>query len=435
MDYDYDVAIVGAGPIGSTLAYELAKKKYKIAIFEKKKEIGIPLQCAGILSKKIKEINDLPKTVILNEVKGAYLYSKNYKLKVEKDENEAIIIDRIAYDQYLANRAINSGVKLYKVCKAIAINPEKGIIKFQNNKEITAKIIVAADGSKSFISDLFNKEFNYFNASQYLIKTNNDLYIDSLNNRDSLTNIDSLGNIDSLNDGDSSSNTNSFNNKENIENEDYVELFTLSKILPGFIWSIPSSNNSYRVGLFSNNSYKEQKEILNDFVNNNEKFKDFEIYEKYHGKIPIFDKKKKLIYKSVILIGDAASQLKPTTGGGLIIGFDAVKIAKKAIIHSLNTNDLSKLEKYEKDFKKKYSRELSIQSKVQQTLEILSDEDLDYMFKKLKEKNGEEIISKYGDMDQQSILVKEFIKSGLIFSIIPKIFFKKLIAIWNLNKN
>lgn len=37
------------------------------------------------------------------------------------------------------------------------------------------------------------------------------------------------------------------------------------------------------------------------------------------------------------------------------------------------------------------------------------------MFTKLKEKNAEEIISKYGDMDKQSILVKEFIKRGLIF--------------------
>ena len=88
------------------------------------------------------------------------------------------------------------------------------------------------------------------------------------------------------------------------------------------------------------------------------------------------------------------------------------------------------LKEYEKKFKKKYSKELSYQIKVQKTIENLSDEDLDYMFTKLKEKNAEEIISKYGDMDKQSVLVKEFIKRGLIFSIIPKVFFRKLVSIW-----
>ena len=43
MSFDYDVAIVGAGPIGSTLAYELAKSNIKVCLIEKKKVIGLPL--------------------------------------------------------------------------------------------------------------------------------------------------------------------------------------------------------------------------------------------------------------------------------------------------------------------------------------------------------------------------------------------------------
>ncbi|MDR0900668.1 MAG: geranylgeranyl reductase family protein [Methanobrevibacter sp.] len=396
MSVDYDVAIIGAGPIGSTLAYKLSQFGVNVAIFEKKNEIGVPLQCAGIVSKKIKELNDLPEDFILNEVKGAYLHSREYDLKVQKDETEAFIIDRIAYDQYLAKKAIESGAKLFKQFKAIAIDSKKGIIKFQNKDEIKAKIIVGADGSKSFVSDLFNDEFDYFNASQYLIETQN---------------------------------------PEKVSKRDFVDVFAISKILPGFIWCIPSSKNSYRIGLFSNNTYKEQKEILNEFLINNKRFKKCNVIEKYHGKIPIFNKKKKIVKDRILLIGDAASQLKPTTGGGLIIGFDTVEIAKKSIITSLESNNVGKLSDYEKKFKKKYSKELSYQIKVQQTLKILSDNDLDYMFEKLKEKDGEKLISKYGDMDKQSVLVKEFIKRGLIFSIIPKMFFKKLIAIWNLNKN
>jgi geranylgeranyl reductase family protein len=396
MTFDYDVAIVGAGPIGSTLAYKIAKKGYSVVILEKKKEIGIPLQCAGIVSKKLRDFNEIPNDLILNEAKGAYLHSANHILKVEKEKTEALIIDRVAYDQFLAEKAINAGVKLFTQCKVIDIDSKCGLIKCNNNEKITAKVIVGADGSKSFVSSLFNDNFNYFNASQYLVEVN-----------------DFTGHSKS--------------------NNDFVDLFAISKILPGFLWCIPSSKNSYRVGLFSNNTYKDQKKVLDEFLSYNKRFNNCNILEKYNGKIPIFDKKKKLVNDRVILIGDAASQLKPTTGGGLIIGFDTCDIAKEAIVKFLNgdkQDNISLLKEYENNFKKKYSKELNYQIKVQQTIESLSDDDLDYMFVKIKKKNAEEIISKYGDMDKQSVLVKEFIKRGLIFSILPKVFFRNLTKIW-----
>ncbi len=398
MSFDYDVAIVGGGPIGSTLAYKIAKEGYKVAILDKKKEIGIPLQCAGIVSKKLMDVNEIPDNLILNSVKGAYLHSSNNTLKVEKNHTEAFIIDRIAYDKFLAERAVNNGVKFFNQYKVTYIDSDNGIIRCQNNMEVSAKIIVGADGSKSFVSSLINEKFNYFNASQYLVEIN----------------------------------TSSRDNMINTNAVKFVDLFAISKILPGFLWCIPTSDSSFRVGLFSNNSYKDQKEILNSFLANDERFKESSIIEKYHGKIPIFDKNKKIIKDRILLIGDAASQLKPTTGGGLIIGFDTTNLAKDAIIKSLDNDNINFLKDYEQNFKKKYAKELNYQIRVQKTLENLSDNDLDFMFTKLKEKNAEEIISKYGDMDKQSILVKEFIKRGLIFSIIPKVFFRKLISIWSL---
>lgn len=408
MIFDYDVAIVGAGPIGSTLAYKIAKEGYSVVILEKKKEIGIPLQCAGIVSKKLRDFNEIPDDLILNEAKGAYLHSANHTLKVEKDKTEALIIDRVAYDQFLVKRAIDEGVKLFTQYKVTDVDSKSGLIKCNNDKEIFAKVIVGADGSKSFVSSLFNDKFNYFNASQYLVETNN---LGSYNNRN-----------------------NNSNDINNSDNNDFVDLFAISKILPGFLWCIPTSKNGYRVGLFSNNAYKDQKKVLDEFLANDKRFDSCNILEKYSGKIPIFDKNKKLVDDRIILIGDAASQLKPTTGGGLIIGFDTCNIAKEAIVKFLNSDkkdNLDYLKEYEKKFKKKYSKELKYQIKVQQTIENLSDDDLDYMFTKLKEKNAEEIISKYGDMDKQSVLVKEFIKRGLIFSIIPKVFFRKLTKIWS----
>lgn len=75
---------------------------------------------------------------------------------------------------------------------------------------------------------------------------------------------------------------------------------------------------------------------------------------------------------------------------------------------------------------------MNYQFKVQSTLNLLSDDDLDYIFKNLKEHNCEELISSYGDIDHQSKLVKESIKRRLIFKIIPSFFIKKVSKIFGL---
>ena len=70
---NYDVAVVGAGPVGSTFARHMAEKGFNVVMLEKKKEIGVPLQCAGLLGKQIKKVNILPDEFIINPVNGAFL--------------------------------------------------------------------------------------------------------------------------------------------------------------------------------------------------------------------------------------------------------------------------------------------------------------------------------------------------------------------------
>ena len=409
MSFDYDVTIIGAGPIGSTLAYELAKEDINVCLIDKKKVIGLPLQCAGIINKRVLEINQFPEELILNKAKGAVLHSKNHSLTVSKEEDQAIIIDRIALDQFLYNRAIENGVHSYLSSKVVAIDDVEGKVSFQNEsveKCIKSKIIVGADGPLSIVSSAFGNDFDYYCASQYLVKIEED------------------------------------NNKMS-----FVDLYAYGDLFPGFIWQIPVSKNIFRIGLFSNHDYKRQNEILDDFLENDFKYDDYEIIEKYKGKIPIYSKENKLFKNRALIIGDAASQVKPTTGGGLLIGFEAVGMAKKAIVKALNSEDFNSLnlekethddkeilqdclKSYQEDFEERFIKEFSYQFKVQKTLCTLSDEDLDYFFEKLKEKEADKLISEYGDMDNQSILVKEFLKRGLVLTLLPAIHKRELAKIW-----
>ncbi|WP_405307164.1 geranylgeranyl reductase family protein [Methanobrevibacter sp.] len=394
MNFDFDAVIVGAGPVGSTIAYYLCRNGLNVAILDKKKQIGYPLQCAGILSGHIFDLNELPDEVVLNTVRGAFLHTQNHILNVKKDEPVAYVIDRIAYDGFLLNRAIENGAEFINQ-KVIEVDGENGITFLSNNQTIKSKVIIGCDGYNSLLSKSMGNSQNNFPASQMLVKIDED-------------------------------NINSFRNSgENVD--DYVDTYLLNDILPGFLWVIPLKDDYYRIGLFSNQNHKIQNHVIKDFLDANF---EYEIIEKYKGFIPIFDDKNKLVENRLLLIGDAASQVKPTSGGGLLIAFDACRIASKFVIEAVGNDDIGILKEYEKKFRKIYLKEFNYQFKVQKTLDLLSDEDLDYLFSKLRENDCERLISEYGDMDTQSGLVKEFIKRGLIFKIIPTFLFKKVINIF-----
>lgn len=391
---NYDVAIIGAGPAGSTIAFYLTLKGLSVCLIDKKRQIGYPLQCAGILSHHIFELNDLPENLVLNKVKGAFLHTANHTLNVEKDYDVAYVIDRIAYDEYLFNRAIETGAEFINQ-KAIDYDLDEGLVYLQSDEVIESKVIVGCEGYNSLLSNHMGNVQSNFNASQLLVKI-------------------------------SKENINRFRDSSKFS-EDYVDTYLREDILPGFLWMIPIGEDIYRVGLFSNDSHKKQNSILDEFLNENF---EYEVIEKYKGFIPIFNEKNKLADRRAVLIGDSAAQVKPTSGGGLLIAFDACKIASEHIYKAINEDNASYLVEYQDDFKDKYLKEFRYQFKVHKALNMLSNDDFDYLFIKLKENGCEELISTYGDMDNQSVLVKEFIKRGLIFKVIPKFLFKKVAKIF-----
>ncbi|MDD3984496.1 MAG: geranylgeranyl reductase family protein [Methanobacterium sp.] len=388
----FDVIVIGAGPVGSTFARYIANEGFKVAILERKKEVGVPLQCAGLLGKKIKDINILPDKYILNKVYGAYLHSpSNTILKVGRKDPQAYVIDRIAYDKFLAEQAVDAGAKLLLNHKVKDVNIKTGEVYLENNsnKIFQGKIIVGTDGHASKVSDKFNPKTKSVMAAQYLLDMKKDVF-----------------------------------------DMDNVNPHVNSNISPGFIWMIPISKSMARVGLFANKDYNKLNHILKDFIHDNILYKNATILKKYQGFIPVYNPKKKIVKDRAILIGDAASQVKPTTGGGLIIGFECAKIAANTVSKTLQKEDINILKKYENEYRKRFKNELKVQIEVQIIFKSLTNQNLEYMFLKLKEGNAENLISEYGDMDSQSILIKEMIKNRLFFSILPKLLTRRIGNLW-----
>ncbi len=388
---NYDIAVVGAGPVGSTFARYMAEEGFKVGLMERKRKIGVPLQCAGLVGKKIKRLNVLPDEFVLNRVCGAHLHSPSGEvLSVAKKKPEAYVLDRMGYDKFLAELAVENGVELLLNHKVVGADIKTGDIRVKNQeKNISTNVIVGADGYSSIVSGEFNPPSKTVQAAQYLVDMGS-----------------------------------------NVLESDYVHLYVDSRISPGFIWVIPVSESTARIGLFASAGYRELTEILDGFLVKNEKFRNASVIKKYHGLIPVYDPKKMIQKDRALLLGDAASQVKPTTGGGLIMGFKCARIAAAATSNALHEGDIGLLRNYERSYMKEYKNELRIQIEVRKIFESMSNEELDKMFLKLEKGGAEAMISKYGDMDVQSALIKQMLKSGLLFSILPGILTRRISNLW-----
>ncbi|MHA1720943.1 MAG: FAD-dependent monooxygenase, partial [Promethearchaeota archaeon] len=157
IDFKIDVCIVGGSIAGNYLAYLLARQNIKCCVIEEHESIGLPFQCAGIISQKILSLAPFPKSLILNRVKTAKIVSPdNHSIELSGNENP-VIIDRVEFDRYFGKEAQKLGVKYYlgeKYVSHWAISNNQVYIK-TSKRGIVAKIIVGADGPFSKVARRF----------------------------------------------------------------------------------------------------------------------------------------------------------------------------------------------------------------------------------------------------------------------------------------
>ncbi|MBA7559717.1 NAD(P)/FAD-dependent oxidoreductase [Candidatus Atribacteria bacterium 1244-E10-H5-B2] len=374
-----EIVIVGAGPIGCYTAQLLKKCGINsFRIIEEHDEVGKPVRCAGIVGKPVFEDSLIPlsRSSILNQINGTSFFYRGDSFKIERS-GVALVIDREKFDKELSQGLeVECGIRLLEVEE----EQDKGSrYRLKTNQgDIWADIVMGADGPRSrvkkFIDSKGNNsngydgsdspgpgETNFYKGVQYRIKL------------------------------------------EDLEGEVFSREMTrvyMREGIPFFVWIIPEGNGIIRLGVIAENGRRELERVIEE-----EGIKG-EIIDRLAGIIPLGLCQS--VYKKVMVVGDAARQVKPLTGGGIYYGMKAAEILVECIQEGM-------LAEYDKRWKSKFGREIKFGLWARKVYERLNkgEYELKNIFSLFKE--NAEFIERAANFENHSLVFREAFKNPKIF--------------------
>jgi flavin-dependent dehydrogenase len=337
------------------------------------------VSCAGIVGRQVFNNTLLPlsKASIINQIEGALIFYGDNNFLIKRP-GVAYVIDRERFDKELS-RGLN--VECGK--KLVEIKGEgSGYVVNTNVDDIYADLVIGADGPKSKVrkfidfdleefkgkrregARIYNKKY-YYVGMQYRIKLDNAISDSDLN----------------------------------------ITKVHMCEDIPFFIWIIPENKEIIRLGIITQNGWQQLDNFIKKYNIKGE------IVDKLAGIIPL-GLVSNTYYKNIVLVGDAAGQIKPLTGGGIYYGLKAAEILVECIREG-------KLAEYDRRWKRKFGREIKFGLKARQVYEKLNHDELGKIF--LVFKKDTKFIEKIANFENHSVVFKEALKSPKIFIDVGKI--------------
>ena len=345
-----NVAIIGAGVIGLTLAIALAKKGIYVTVYDGKKHVSDGAERAsGILSKSgLERLQINYRGSVVNSLYGARLHANRTELNVRSKSVQAYVLDRGILAETLYKDALSFGAEVVLGRRMY----EKDIKDIAKDPDV---VVVGADGAVSSVA------------------------------------------------------------KAKIEDKHIVDLFFSNSISNRFFgWIAPYSDSKLEVGVGTSDSSKSNSRISFEKLIKNSSIEhaiDGAKQDGAHASLIPLAARKKTAKGNVLLVGDAAGQIKATTGGGIIFGVSCAKTASDIIIRNINNN--VPLSVYENEWRRLYGLDLKLHSILHKYYSGSGALGLELLMKTAKLLGAEDFFSKYGDMDSPKAMIKRFFLRGL----------------------
>jgi geranylgeranyl reductase family protein len=317
----YDAAVIGAGPVGCYVASGLRRKGIRTLVLEEHPAVGRPVHCAGVLGAAAFEEFDLPKKAVINNVDEIKVVAPGLEsFTIKKPHTMAYVIDRAIFDREIAERALDAGAEIRLGCRVEKIeeNREAVSIRYRRGEveeAVQARVCILATGSRSNLP----YQVNISRPATFIYGAQVEAELDA-----------PCG----------------------------VEVHLGREYAPGFFaWVVPLEGRKARIGLctyerapFYLRTFLDSPLIRSRIVSADER--------PTHSRIPLGMIRRS--YSSrFAAVGDAASQVKPVTGGGIRFGLKCGRILADAI-------DPEKLDGkwrpgYFKEYDRRWKRELGLE--------------------------------------------------------------------------
>ena len=392
-----EIVIVGAGPIGCYTAQLLKKCGINsFRIIEEHGEVGRPVRCAGIVGKPVFEDSLIPlsRDSILNQINGTLFFYNGDSFKIERS-GVALVIDREKFDKQLSRGLeVECGIRLLEIEEEGEGNNGAGSgdgsrYRLKTDQgDIWADMVIGADGPRSRVRKFIDEKGNNSDGSDHGSGGETNFY-KGVQYRIKLDNSEDLGLKDEL-----------------FSGEGEMTRVYMREGIPFFVWIIPEGDGIIRLGVIAENGRRELERVIEE-----EGIKG-EIINRLAGIIPIGLCQS--VYQKVAVVGDAARQVKPLTGGGIYYGMKAAEILVECIQEGA-------LAEYDQRWKSKFGREIKFGLWARKVYERLnkSEYELEDIFLLFKE--NAEFIERAANFENHSLLFREAFKRPKIFAKAGKI--------------
>ncbi|MDO9575443.1 MAG: geranylgeranyl reductase family protein [bacterium] len=276
----YDVAVIGAGPIGNYTAYQLADRGFDVLLLEEDKTVGENVVCTGIIGKEAFERFNIPLDSVLTKIKTLVFVSPSgIRLEYIHPNDLAYIVDRRRFDLGVFQLAKYKGVEVKLGQKVQEIRedkyPARSVILKTDRNRYRARTAVIATG----VDYSLQHSVGMGGIKDFLLGAQTIMPVST--------------------------------------SDSTVEIHTGQKIAPGsFAWVVPIGNGKARVGVLTENN---PKYWLKQFIENRLRQKIYDTDE-IREKPIAFGAIEKSVNSRVLAVGEAAGHIKTSKGGGIFYG-------------------------------------------------------------------------------------------------------------------